>query len=171
MRYSPLQFLFADILYFIFYFVSPNPGHFGAEPVGLLPCASLQISALIQPVQPILPVPRFRQPLLFYNGCATAPGFYDYYGLLCHFLAPASAVSAPWPLLLVQLLHTMRTMQLSQQLPPRLPLRCSHLFAAPLFYFYLTFLFKAPVVLQLLLLGLLQLPCFRMFGLRGSVEI
>ncbi len=56
---------FADILYFIFYSVSPNLGHFGPKPVGLLLCASLQFSALVHPVQPNPPVATFQESSLF----------------------------------------------------------------------------------------------------------
>ncbi len=50
---------------FIFYFVSPNLGHFGTKPVGLLPCASVQFYALVHPVQPTHPVPRFHESFYF----------------------------------------------------------------------------------------------------------
>ena len=66
MCYSPLQFQFADILYFIFYSVSPNLGHIGPKPVGLLPRASVQFPALVHPVQPTHSVFSSQDFSLFY---------------------------------------------------------------------------------------------------------
>jgi hypothetical protein len=65
MLYSPLRFYFADILYFVFYSVRPNLGHFGTKPVGLLPCASMQFSALVHPVQPTLSMAEFSTTFSF----------------------------------------------------------------------------------------------------------
>ena len=69
MRSSPLQFYFADILYFLFYSVSPNLGHFGPKPVALLPRASVQFYAVELPVQPTRPVPSFQVPLFLQWMC------------------------------------------------------------------------------------------------------
>ena len=52
MRFSPLRFYFADSFFFMFYSLGPNLGHFGPKPVGLLPRASVQFTALVHPVQP-----------------------------------------------------------------------------------------------------------------------
>ena len=86
-------------------------------------------------------------------------------------MGPGYAVQAPWQPLLVQLRATMRTLQLLQLATSERPLRCSLLFAAPLYCFSLCFFFKASVDLELMPFGLLQLLYFRLFGLRGSVEI
>ncbi len=49
MRSSPLHFYLADILYFIFYSISPNLGHFGPQPVGLMLPASMQFYVVVHP--------------------------------------------------------------------------------------------------------------------------
>ncbi len=171
MRYSPLHFYFSDILYFMFYSVSLNLGLSGTKPVGLLPRASMQFSALVHPVQPTLSVTQLSTIFSFLHGCAAAPGSYGYVDYLCRPMALDYAVYAPWQPLLVHLHLTMRTLQPSHQRPSKAstplqpPVRCSF------FLLYFVFFFKASVALQLLLFNLLLLHFFRLFGHRGSVEI
>ncbi len=153
MRYSPLQFYFADILYFIFYFPSPNLGHFGPKPVGLLPCASVQLSALVHPVQPTHPVPHFQESFSFTTAMIQP----------LDPMAPMTTCAALWPLPMLLKLHGRPSWfssshhALPAAQPPEAFLASTSLqpprSCTPLLL-YLRFFFKAPVVLDLLLLGL-----------------
>ncbi len=124
MRVFPLQFYLADILYFIFYSLSPNLGHFGPKPVGLMLLASLQFM-LYTPSAARPSNAQLSRIFPIYNGCAIAPRSYGYHAFLCHFMAYDYVVSAPWPPLLVLLTVAMRTLQFNHQRPSSLPLHCS----------------------------------------------
>ena len=171
MRSSPLQFLFSDIFYFMFYTVSPNLGHFGPKPVGLLPCASMQFSALVHPVQPTHPVPSFQRSFLFYMDVLQplAP------------MATLTTCATFWPVPMLSKLHgntagpapsrhahpaAQPPADFLASTPLRPPVRCSPLLS--FFYFLLSRLLSTSSSSSS---ASCSSTVFRLFGLRGSVEI